>query len=76
MAVAAVERELMIVSEAAIRLGEQAVAICPDQPWPDIRGLGNRLRHGYDRIELDRIWNTVSEHLPSRKASVERALSR
>lgn len=76
MAIAAVERELLIVSEAAIRLGPGAELVCPDQPWPDIRGLGNRIRHAYDRIEIDRIWNTITEHLPSLKASVKRALSR
>lgn len=75
MAVAAVERELLIVSEAAIRLGAEAERMCPDQPWPDIRGLGNRIRHAYDRIEIDRIWNTVTEHLPPLKASVQRALA-
>jgi uncharacterized protein with HEPN domain len=39
MAVAAVERKLQIVSEAAIRLGEEAERRIPDQPWRDIRAL-------------------------------------
>ena len=33
MAIAAVERKLQIISEAAIRLGERAERLCPDQPW-------------------------------------------
>jgi uncharacterized protein with HEPN domain len=32
MAVAAVERKLQIISEAAIRLGSEAERRCPDQP--------------------------------------------
>jgi uncharacterized protein with HEPN domain len=24
----------------------------PNQPWSDIRGMGNRLRHAYDRLDL------------------------
>jgi uncharacterized protein with HEPN domain len=40
MVVAAVERKLMILSEAAIRLGEDAERYCPGQPWRDIRGTG------------------------------------
>jgi|ERR1700685_2233427 len=30
--IAAVERKLLVISEAAIRLGEQAAVLCPDQP--------------------------------------------
>jgi uncharacterized protein with HEPN domain len=27
--------------------------------------MGNRLRHAYDRMNLDVIWNTIHEDLPS-----------
>ncbi len=37
--IAAVERKLLIISEAAIRLGAQAESRCPGTPWRDIRGL-------------------------------------
>lgn len=33
MAIAAVERKLQIISEAAIRLGEDAERLCPGLPW-------------------------------------------
>ncbi len=42
---AAVERKLSLTSEAAVRLGEQGPTFCPGQPWHNIRGLGNWLRH-------------------------------
>jgi ribonuclease HepT-like protein len=35
--IAAVERKLQVISEAAVRLGEQAEALCPGLPWRDIR---------------------------------------
>jgi uncharacterized protein with HEPN domain len=44
MAVAAVERKLQIISEAAIRLGDEAERRIPDQPWRDIRGPANPIR--------------------------------
>ncbi len=50
---AAVERKLLVISEAAIRLKESAEQICPDVPWRDIRGIGNWLRHQYDRVDVD-----------------------
>ena len=74
MAVAAVERKLQIISEAAIRLGEEAERRCPDIPWRDIRGIGNQLRHAYERIDLNTIWNAVTDDLPALKVGVQRAL--
>jgi uncharacterized protein with HEPN domain len=50
---AAVERKLLILSEAAVRLKEKAEALCPGVPWRDIRGIGNWLRHEYDRVEVE-----------------------
>jgi uncharacterized protein with HEPN domain len=70
----AVERCLERICEAAFRLGEKAAELAPSQPWGDIRGMGNRLRHAYDRIDLNVLWNTVRDRLPSLKADVERAL--
>ena len=49
----AVERCLERICEAAHRLGGRAAQLMPNQPWSDIRGMGNRLRHAYDRLDLD-----------------------
>jgi len=73
--VAAVERKLLVISEAAIRLGDQGPALCPDQPWHKIRGTGNWIRHQYERINLSDIWHTVTDDLPLLKAAVIRALT-
>ena len=73
--VAAVERKLLVISEAAIRLGEQGPVLCPDQPWHKIRGTGNWIRHQYERINLQDIWHTITDDLPPLKAAVIRALA-
>ncbi len=39
---------LLIVSEAARKLGAAAETFVPIQPWPAIRSIGNVLRHEYD----------------------------
>ena len=74
MAVAAVERKLQIISEAAIRLADDAERLCPGFPWRDIRGIGNQLRHAYERIDLQSIWTTVKDDLPALRAGIEDAL--
>ena len=60
----AVERCLERISEAAAKLGDLAFTLAPDQPWPQIRALGNRLRHEYDWISPGRLWDVVQINLP------------
>src|SRR3954454_21755411 len=62
--VAAVERKLLQIAEAAVRLRGQPL---PEQPWRNIRGMGNWLRHQYDRVSLAIVWSTVTQDLPPLK---------
>lgn len=72
----AVERCLERISEAASRLGQRAPELVPDQPWEQVRALGNRLRHEYDRIHIDRLWEIVERDLPSLRSACVEALTR
>ena len=72
----AVERCLERISEAAAKLGETALLLVPNQPWAKIRALGNRLRHEYDSIREDRLWDIVEADLPGLCAACENALQR
>ena len=70
----AVRAAFIELSEAAIRLGTAAETLCSGMPWNDIRGIGNHLRHGYDRIDLERLWNTMTEDLPLLRQAATAAL--
>lgn len=72
--VRAVERGLQIVSEAAIRLGAEAERLCPGPPWNNIRGIGNWLRHQYEVVDVQTIWDTVRDDLSPLERSVMAAL--
>ncbi|HSZ92272.1 MAG TPA: HepT-like ribonuclease domain-containing protein [Acetobacteraceae bacterium] len=72
----AVERCLERICEAAHRLGDAAGTLMPDQPWQDIRSMGNRLRHAYDHIDMSIVWKVVTERLPQPKANAAAALER
>lgn len=74
MVIDAVERNLQKISEAAIRLGDRALVMCPGIPWHNVRGMGNWLRHQYDAIDLELIWLTVTDKIPVLKAAVLGAL--
>lgn len=72
----AVERCLERMCEAAHRLGNQADELMPGHPWNDIRGMGNRLRHAYDRVNNEIVWNTVRERVPALAADARQVLER
>ena len=70
----AVQHALLIISEAAAKLGRLAADICPGLPWADLRGLGNRLRHEYHTIDVARLWLMIERDLAPLKKGVEEAL--
>lgn len=75
MRVDAVERCLMRLTEAAIRIGEERMArVAPDTPMHQLRGLGNILRHAYDGIDAAVVWNTVVDDLPGFREACEQSL--
>ena len=70
----AVQYALLIVSEAARRLGSHAERLAPGQPWADIRSIGNVLRHQYDDVDPEVIWWIVQRDPATLKAAAQQAL--
>jgi len=70
----AVERKMLVISEAAVRLGDKVEYLYPAVPWRDIRGIGNWLRHAYDRVDADVMWDTIQADLPRLKETINQAL--
>ena len=70
----AVVRRLQIVSEAVFRLQDQAAILCPSVDWRDIRGLGNFIRHEYEKVSDERIWDKIHNRLPEIEVAVSEAL--
>jgi uncharacterized protein with HEPN domain len=67
---------LMIVGEAANRIIAEHpdfAAANPEIPWRGIRGMRNRIAHGYFDIDLAVVWQTVQAELPSLVARVSAA---
>jgi len=48
----------------------------PGQPWADIRGMGNRLRHACDQISAEVVWGTVRYELPTLVFAARQALAK
>jgi uncharacterized protein with HEPN domain len=53
-----------VVGEAASRVQEDFRKTHPEVPWRDVVSLRNRLIHGYDVVDFDRLWDIVQHELP------------
>ncbi len=63
----AVIMSLIIIGEAATKVMDsdtEFVQSQPDIPWRNMRGMRNRIAHGYFEINLDIVWDTVQTALP------------
>lgn len=63
----AVVMSLIIIGEAATKAMEGYagfVQVHPEVPWRGMRGMRNRIAHGYFDINLDVVWDTVQTALP------------
>ena len=70
----ALVRLLEIVGEAAGRTTSEERLKYPAIPWDQIRGLRNRLIHGYDSVDFDVLWQIVTADLPRLIAELETIL--
>lgn len=58
---------LIIIGEAATKVMDVHSAFAQEHqevPWRNMRGMRNRIAHGYFDINLDVVWDTVQEWLP------------
>jgi uncharacterized protein with HEPN domain len=58
-----VERGIEIISEASRHLGDEGKTRHPEIPWSQVAGIGNVLRHDYQRVAHDVLWNVVNNDL-------------
>ena len=57
-------RALEVIGEAANRVSQSLQDQHPEIPWAQIVALRNRLIHGYDAVDTDRIWQIVTDDIP------------
>lgn len=76
----AVERQLLVISEAAIRLHKidpaAGPSLAPNVDWPGIRGIGNFIRHKYDDLDASVLVDVLSGRLDELRTAADYALRR
>lgn len=74
----AVIMSLIIIGEAATKAMDKDIGFTQahDQiPWRSMRGMRNRIAHGYFDINLEVVWDTVQTALPALLTQLPAALN-
>ena len=67
----AVLRNLQTLAESTQRIGDRLRSLHPEVDWRAIAGFRNVLVHDYLGINLERVWEIVSVHLPALRSQME-----
>ena len=74
MLVLSLVKEIEIIGEAASKISEETRDLLPDIPWPDLTGMRHRLIHAYFDINVEVVWQTIVQDVPSLLSLLERTL--
>ena len=66
----AIERGIEVISEASRHLARELKSQHKDVRWVDIAGIGNVLRHEYQRVDSQIVWKAVRDDLPALKEAL------
>ena len=75
MLILSIVKSIEIIGEAASRVTKEGQDMQPEIPWMDIVAMRNRLIHVYFDIDVDRVWDTISDDLPPLITVLERILN-
>jgi len=67
----ALVRLFEIIGEAAAGLSEAFKEKYSEVPWKQIIGMRHRLIHGYFDVDLDIVWQTIMNDLPTLREQLE-----
>jgi len=70
MATDAVIRNFEIIGEAASHIPKELQIKYPFAEWKEMIGFRNILIHGYFRIEIKTVWDTVKNNIPALKQHI------
>ena len=70
----ALVRLIEIIGEAANNVSDSCQAEYPKIPWRQIIGMRNRIVHAYFDVDLDIVWQVITQDLGSLLIEVEKAI--
>jgi uncharacterized protein with HEPN domain len=71
----AVIRQIEIIGEASAKLSKMFRDDNPQIPWKNIIGMRNKLIHDYFGVDVQAVWATVENDIPSLKTAIDLIVS-
>ena len=71
----AVILNLLVIGEAATKIATEHIEFAeqhPEFPWKQMRGMRNRMAHGYFEIDVNIVWDTIQDSLPELEQQILR----
>ena len=65
-------RQIEIIGEASKLISNETKKKSPATTWKDITGMRDKLIHAYFGVDLDAVWKTVKEDIPSLKKDIKK----
>lgn len=65
------QRAIEIISEASRAVPDDLMNTRPEIPWARVRAIGNVMRHEYDGLSDQIIWNAVVDEFPKLNAALQ-----
>lgn len=75
MLILSIVKSIEIIGEAASRVTKEGRDTQPEIPWMDIVAMRNRLIHVYFDIDVNRVWDTITDDLPPLITVLEKILN-
>jgi len=66
---------IQTISEAVRHIPDLWLADFPTEPWGEIRGVGNRIRHEYFRLDDAILWQIMNTDTPALRSALESMLA-
>lgn len=60
-----------MIGEAAKNVPNEIRQEYDDVPWSEMTGMRDKLIHGYATVELQIVWTTIQEEVPTLGAQIE-----
>ena len=70
----AVIRNFEVLGEAAKRVSQVSREKYPKLPWRQMAGMRDRLIHNYEGVNLQQVWDTIVDVLPTLRKDLEEIL--
>jgi uncharacterized protein with HEPN domain len=67
----ALQRAIEIISEASRALPDDIKALRPEVPWPQVKAIGNVLRHEYHGLSDQILWGVIVDEIPRLRIAID-----